>query len=153
MLPKIITVGHLTRDIELRYSPSGTPIGNTAIASSERYKAQDGTQKENTCFVDLTFWGRTAEIANQYLHKGSKVLIEGRLQQEQWTAQDGTKRSKHSVKVEQMQMLDSKPSNNTQSNQAQNYGAPVQNQAPQSNNTQTNSAPPLPEFDDGEIQF
>jgi len=54
MLPKVIVIGHLTRDIELRYTPSGTPIGSTAIAASERYKAQDGTQKENTCFVDLT---------------------------------------------------------------------------------------------------
>jgi len=87
-------------------------------------------------FIDLTFFGRTAEIANQYLRKGSKVLVDGRLQFQQWTAQDGSKRSKHAITVENLQMLDSKadaqnPNNNNgygeQASQ-NNYGGEQQNQ-------------------------
>jgi len=112
MYNKIIMGGHLTRDIELRYTQGGSAIGNTAIASTRKFKGADGQQKEETVFVDLTFFGRTAEIANQYLKKGSKVLVDGRLKLDQWTAQDGTKRSKHSITVETLQMLDTPNSNN-----------------------------------------
>ncbi len=108
MYNKIILAGNLTRDIEIKYTPGGSAIGNTAIATSRKFKAQDGTQKEEILFIDITFFGRTAEIANQYLRKGSKVLVDGRLKLDQWTAQDGSKRSKHSVTVENLQMLGSK---------------------------------------------
>ena len=79
-----------------------------------------GEQKEEVCFLEFTIFGRMGEIANQYLHKGSKVLLEGRLIFEQWTAQDGTARSRHSLKVEAMKMLDSKPSSEQQGYQAEN---------------------------------
>ncbi|WP_295420864.1 single-stranded DNA-binding protein [Sulfurovum sp.] len=108
MYNKIILAGNLTRDVEVRYTQSGSAIGNTAIATSRKFKSATGEQKEEVLFVDLTFFGRTAEIANQYLRKGSKVLVDGRLKLDQWTAQDGTKRSKHSVTVENLQMLGSK---------------------------------------------
>ena len=108
MYNKIILAGNLTRDIEIRYTQSGAAIGNTAIATSRKFKSQTGEQKEEVLFVDITFFGRTAEIANQYLRKGSKVLVDGRLKLDQWTAQDGSKRSKHSVTVENLQMLGSK---------------------------------------------
>jgi len=108
MYNKIILAGNLTRDIEIRYTQSGSAIGNTAIATSRKFKSQTGEQKEEVLFVDITFFGRTAEIANQYLRKGSKVLVDGRLKLDQWTAQDGSKRSKHSVTVENLQMLGSK---------------------------------------------
>ena len=108
MYNKIILAGNLTRDIEIRYTQSGSAIGNTAIATSRKFKSATGEQKEEVLFVDLTFFGRTAEIANQYLRKGSKVLVDGRLKLDQWTAQDGSKRSKHSVTVENLQMLGSK---------------------------------------------
>ena len=108
MYNKIILAGNLTRDIEIRYTQGGSAIGNTAIATSRKFKSQTGEQKEEVLFVDLTFFGRTAEIANQYLRKGSKVLVDGRLKLDQWTAQDGTKRSKHSVTVENLQMLGSR---------------------------------------------
>jgi len=111
MYNKIILAGNLTRDVELRYSQGGSAIGNTSIATSRKFKSQTGEQKEEVLFVDLTFFGRTAEIANQYLRKGSKVLVDGRLKLDQWTAQDGTKRSKHSVTVESLQMLGSKDDN------------------------------------------
>lgn len=108
MYNKVILVGNLTRDIEIRYSQAGLAISNTAIATSRKFKANDGEQKEEVCFTDITFFGRSAEVANQYLRKGSKILVEGRLVFDQWVDQNGQKRSKHSVAVETMQMLDSK---------------------------------------------
>jgi len=146
MYNKVVLVGNLTRDVEIRYSQSGSAIGNVGIATSRKWKTQTGEQKDEVMFIDLTFFGRTAEIANQYLRKGSKVLVDGRLQFQQWTAQDGTKRSKHAITVENLQMLDSKadaqnPNNNNgygeqpapnnygggQENQNSSYGQPQQN--------------------------
>ena len=98
-------VGNLTRDIELRYTGSGMAIAKTGIATNRRFRTQSGEQKEETCFIDITLFGRAAEVANQYLKKGSKVLIEGRLIYEQWVDQSGNKRSKHSIAVDTMQML------------------------------------------------
>jgi len=167
MYNKIILVGNLTRDLEVRYSQSGSAIGKVGIATSRKWKDQSGQQKEEVMFIDLTFFGRTAEIANQYLRKGSKVLIEGRLVLEQWTAQDGSKRSKHSITVQEMKMLDSKgdnPGANT------NYGAPAQsggyNPAPSAPSYEqpgtpaapqqpANPAPSVPEIDidEDEIPF
>ena len=107
MFNKVILVGNLTRDIELRYSQGGMGIAKTAIATSRKFTS-NGEKKEEVCFVDITFFGRSAEVANQYLRKGSKILVEGRLNFEQWVDQNGQKRSKHSVVVESMQMLDTK---------------------------------------------
>lgn len=131
MYNKVIMVGNLTRDIELRYSQSGMGIANTAIATSRKFTS-NGEKKEEVCFVDITFFARSAEIANQYLRKGSKILVEGRLNFDQWVDQNGQKRSKHSVVVETMQMLDSKGDN-----QGGGYNAPQAGgnsyQAPQAN--------------------
>ena len=131
MFNKVILVGGLTRDIELRYSQSGMGIANTAIATSRKFTV-NGEKREETCFVDITFFARSAEIANQYLRKGSKILVEGRLNFDQWVDQNGQKRSKHSVVVETMQMLDSKGSSeatnaqgNEQPSQNQTYQAPA----------------------------
>ncbi len=109
MFNKIILVGNLTRDVELRYLNTGMAVATIGLASNRRYKRQDGSQVDDTCFVDITLFGRTAEIANQYLKKGSKILVEGRLHFETWNDQQGNKRSKHSVIAESMQMLDSRP--------------------------------------------
>lgn len=98
-------LGNLTRDCELRYLPNGGAICTTGLATNRRFKKQDGSQGEEVCFIDLTFFGRTAEIANQYLSRGKKVLVEGRLKLDQWTDQQGVKRSKHSITVETMQMI------------------------------------------------
>ncbi|BCZ18400.1 single-stranded DNA-binding protein [Helicobacter sp. NHP19-012] len=108
MYNKITLVGHFTRDVEVRHLSSGSVVGSGGIATNHTYKKQDGSKEQETCFVDLTFFGRTAEIAQQYLHKGSKVLIEGRLKFESWTDNAGNKRSKHVVVVENLVMLDSK---------------------------------------------
>ncbi|MBU0633124.1 single-stranded DNA-binding protein [bacterium] len=141
MFNKIILVGNLTRDIELRYSQAGMGIAKTAMATSRKFST-NGEKKEEVCFVDITFFGRSAEVANQYLRKGSKILVEGRLTFEQWVDQNGQKRSKHSVTVETMQMLDSKGDNSGGAayptdidqdyTQPQNYSQPNQSySAPQ----------------------
>jgi len=132
MFNKIILVGNLTRDIELRYSQAGMGIANTAIATSHKFTV-NGEKKEEVCFVDITFFGRSAEVANQYLRKGSKILVEGRLKLDSWVDQSGQKRSKHTVTVATMQMLDSKGDNQGSHNQApqgsqDNYNAPAQGQ-------------------------
>ena len=132
MFNKIILVGNLTRDIELRYSQAGLGIATTGIATNRKFTS-NGEKKEEVMFVDITFFSRSAEIANQYLRKGSKILVEGRLKLDQWVDQNGQKRSKHSVIVETMQMLDSRGDNqgsyNAPSNANQNSGyTPQQNQ-------------------------
>lgn len=108
MFNRVIFLGNLTRDCELAYLPNGGAVTKTGIASTRKFKKQDGTQAEEVCFVDLTFFGRSAEVANKYLKSGSKCLVEGRLKLDQWTDQQGVKRSKHSITVETMQMLDSR---------------------------------------------
>jgi len=108
MFNKIILAGNLTRDVEVKYSGANLAIGNTSIAVNRKFKSKMGEDKEEVLFVDLTFFGRTAEIANQYLRKGSKVLVDGKLKLDQWTDKSGGKRSKHSITVESLQMLDSK---------------------------------------------
>ncbi len=164
MYNKIILAGNLTRDVEVRYTQGGSAIGNTAIATSRKFKSQTGEQKEEVLFVDLTFFGRTAEIANQYLRKGSKVLVDGRLKLDQWTAQDGTKRSKHSVTVENLQMLDSKRDSEQMAAQG-GYNAPQQHDtyaqpapsqpAPQAAPQQQAPTQTIPEIDisEDEIPF
>ena len=108
MFNKIILAGNLTRDVEVKFTSTGLAIGNTGIAVNRKFKSKMGENKEEVLFVDLTFFGRTAEIANQYLKKGSKVLVDGKLKLDQWTDTSGQKRSKHSITVESLQMLDSK---------------------------------------------
>lgn len=128
MYNKVIIIGNLTRDVELRYLPSGSALATIGLASNRRFKKQDGSQGEEVCFVDVKLFGRSAEVANQYLRKGSKVLIEGRLSLESWTDQSGTKKSKHTITAESMQMLDSKPSGDEGAyNGANAYNAGAQN--------------------------
>jgi single-strand DNA-binding protein len=103
---RVIIVGRLTRDPELRYIPSGTAVCEVGVAVNEKVK-RGGEYVEAPVFVDCTLWSKTAEVAAQYLHKGSSVLIEGRLQLDQWE-KDGEKRSKLKVVGERMQMLGSK---------------------------------------------
>jgi len=134
MYNKVILVGRLTRDIELRYSQSGGAIASASIATNHNYTS-NGEKKEEVCYTDLTFFGRSGEIANQYLRKGSQILVEGRLKFDQWVDKDGQKRSKHSVIVETMKMMDSKSDGQGQSQQApqqqqqaQSYQQPQQQQ-------------------------
>lgn len=175
MYNRVILVGNLTRDIELRYSQGGMGIASTGLATSRKFTV-NGEKREEVCFVDITFFARSAEIANQYLKKGSKILVEGRLNFEQWVDQNGQKRSKHSVVVETMQMLDSKGDNqrgandyepqNAQQQQSQeykqpsyqqpqsNYAKPATQQAyPQNKQMPNNNSIPEIDIDDDEIPF
>ena len=167
MYNKVILVGNLTRDIELNYTQGGVAIAKTAIATSRKYTS-NGEKREEVCFVDITFFGRSGEVANQYLRKGSKILVEGRLNFDQWTDKNGQKRSKHSVSVESMQMLDSRGDNQGGGNsyqapqepqqpqqqqynqQPQSYQAPAQQQyqAPQQQQQQQYQAQQMPKVDD-----
>lgn len=101
---RVIVVGNLTRDIELRYTPGGTAVADIAIAVNERRKSASGEWVEEVTFIDVTMWGRTAEVASEYLGKGSPILVEGRLKQERWES-EGKKRSKLKVVCDRMQML------------------------------------------------
>ncbi len=144
MYNKVILVGRLTRDIELRYSQSGGAIASASIATNHNYTS-NGEKKEEVCYTDLTFFGRSGEIANQYLRKGSQLLVEGRLKFDQWVDQNGQKRSKHSVVVETMKMMDSKGDNQGAQGGGNSYQAPhsqPQSQAPvQQQQAQSYQAP------------
>ncbi len=102
---RVILVGRLTRDVELRFTSSQLAVTDVGLAVNDRRKNQSGEWVEETTFVDITLWGRQAEVAGEYLSKGSSVLIEGRLKLDTWESNDGQKRSKLKVIGERMQML------------------------------------------------
>ena len=139
MFNKVVLVGNLTRDITMRYAQSGSAIGSSAIAVTRRF-VTNGEKREETCFIDISFYGRTAEIANQYLSKGSKILVEGRLRLEQWNDQNGQSRSKHSVQVESMEMLGNTAQGGTNYSSENSYNQNYENQSydPYTNENQTN---------------
>ena len=157
--------GNLTRDIELRYTSSGMAIAKTAIASTRKYTS-NGEKKEEVLFIDLTFFGRSAEVANQYLNKGSKILVTGRIIFDTWVDSNGAKQSKHSVVVENMEMLDSRtkapnqldnnqpPQQQQEAQQPTNYEKQQkhQQQSPQQPAAQKQHAA-LPIEDEDEIPF
>ena len=98
-------IGNLTRDPQLSYTPSQTAVVDFGLATNRKWTAQDGSQREDTCFVDCRAFGKQAETINKYLTKGRSVFVEGRLTFDSWTGQDGVKRSKHRVTVENFQFL------------------------------------------------
>ncbi len=154
MYNRVVLLGRLTRDIELRYTQNGLAIAKTAIATNRKYKTQSGEQKEETCFIDITLFGRAAEIANQYLSKGRQVLVEGRLVYEQWTDKTGQKRSKHSVAVDNLQMIGSRDSaSQNMDTKSSNYTSPTYNQEKSMQKTQTKQEIPEIDIEDDEIPF
>jgi len=104
---KVILAGNLTRDVELRYIPSGTAVADIGLAVNDRCKNASGEWVDEATFVDVTLWGKAAETASEYLTKGSPVLIEGRLKLDAWE-KDGKKFSRLKVTGERMQMLGGK---------------------------------------------
>lgn len=105
-LNKVFLIGNLTRDPEVRYTPSGAAVGDLGLAVSRRYKGGDGESREETCFVSVTVWGRQAETCAEFLKKGRPVMIEGRLRYEEWE-KDGKKYNKIVVVAERVQFLGS----------------------------------------------
>jgi single-strand DNA-binding protein len=104
---RVLLMGNLTRNPEIRYTPSGTAVADLGLAVSENFKNKAGETVEQTCFVDVVVWGRQAETASEYLHKGSPVFVEGRLQLDQWESPQGEKRSKLRVRADRVQFLGS----------------------------------------------
>ncbi len=101
---RVILMGNLTRDVQLRYTPAGTPVTEVGLAVNDRRKGQNGEWIDETTFVDVTFWGRTAEVAAEYLSKGSPVFIEGRLKLDTWE-KEGQKQYKLRVVCDRMQLI------------------------------------------------
>jgi single-strand DNA-binding protein len=108
-LNRVLLIGNLTRDPEVRYTPKGTAVAEIGLAINRVYSGEDGAKKEETTFVEVTLWARQAEIAGQYLKKGRPVFIEGRLQLDSWDdKQTGQKRSRLRVVSESLQLLGSR---------------------------------------------
>lgn len=106
---KVILIGNLTRDPQLRRTPSGTAVADVGLAVSDNYKNREGQLVERVCFVDVVVWGRQAETTEQYLKKGSPALIEGRLVYDSWENDKGEKRSRLKVQAERVQFLGGRP--------------------------------------------
>lgn len=103
---RVLLIGNLTRDPEVRYTPKGVPVVEIGLAVNRVYSGEDGEKKEETTFVEVTLWARQAEVAGQYLKKGRQVFIEGRLQLDSWDdKQTGQKRSRLRVVGENLQLL------------------------------------------------
>jgi len=102
---RIVLLGNLTRDPQLSYTPSNTAVCKFGLATNRKWRDQSGENREETCFIDCTVFGRGGETFNQYMTKGRPVLVEGRLQFQQWTTPEGDKRSKHEVIVENFQFV------------------------------------------------
>ena len=107
---KVILMGNLTRDPELRYTPTGTPVGNLRLAVNRRFRDRSGEQKEEVCFLTVVVWDKQAELCNQYLQKGSPIFVEGRLQSRNFEDKSGNKRSVIEVRADRVQFLATRPS-------------------------------------------
>jgi len=134
-LNKVILLGNLTRDPELKYLPSGTAVAEFGLALNRRFRGQDGQQREEVCFVDIQVFGRQAETSAEYLSKGRQALIEGRLKLDQWETQDGQKRSKMRVCADRVQFIGGRGGNQSSPNQG------------------ASSAPPSPDMTDDDVPF
>ena len=102
---RVILMGNLTRDPQLRKTPSGLSVSDLGLAISERYRNKAGEVVESTCFTDIVVWGRQAETCGEFLVKGSRVVVEGRLQFDQWQTDTGEKRSRLRVRADRVQFL------------------------------------------------
>ncbi|TWT65182.1 single-stranded DNA-binding protein [Allorhodopirellula solitaria] len=167
---RVMLMGNLTRDIELRYLPSGMAVSEFGLAVNDKRKNSDGQWVEDVNFFDITLYGRTAEVASEYLSKGSPIFIEGRLKHDTWE-KDGQKRSKVKVIGERMQMIGGRsdsgggqggsvrePSSSPQRyvNSNTDSGSPPPSQAPSQASQPSRDAQPTgngPGYDEPEIPF
>jgi single-strand DNA-binding protein len=139
---KVILAGNMTRDPQLKVLPSQTSIVEFGLAINRKWTGQDGQRKEDTCFVDCSAFGKTAETINHYMKKGQPILVEGRLTFQQWQAQDGSKRSKLSVTVESFQFLGTPPSGGRDTDGAPGISPPLRTRSVQGS---ASAAPPMDE--------
>jgi len=149
-LNKVMLMGNLTRDPEVRYTPKGTAVAELGLAINRVYTADNNEKREETTFVDVTLWGRTAEIAGEYLKKGRPVFIEGRLQLDTWDdKQTGQKRSKLKVVGEAMQLMGSRGEGGGGGGGGESSGGPPQSRPPSAPKQKPPTDPDLePEEDD-----
>lgn len=105
-LNRVLLIGNLTRDPELRYTPNGTPVAEFGLAVNREFRGDGGEKREETCFIDCLAWQRQAEVICQFLARGRAVFLEGRLQLDTWQSPQGEKRSKHRVVVERFEFID-----------------------------------------------
>ncbi len=135
---KVILIGNVTREVELKYTQSGMAVVELGLAVNEKRKDAAGNWVDDVVFVDVTLWGRTAEVAGEYVQKGSPILIEGRLKLDQWTSQSGEKRSKLKVTGDKLVLLGTKPKDG----QSQPQAAPQTSAPASSGQTAYNDQPP-----------
>ena len=145
MLNKVILIGNLGRDPEVRYLPSGDAVANFSIATSENWKDRNGQRQERTEWHNISMFGRLAEIAGQYLKKGSKVYIEGRIQSRKYTGKDGIERTAYDIVANEMKMLGSRNASGGSGNYDDQggYQQPAQQYAPPQQN-HSSEPPPAP---------
>ena len=113
---KVILIGNLTKEVEIKQLTSGNIVGNMSLAVNRYFVRTDGTKDNEVCYIDLVVYGKSAELCKQWLFKGGKICVEGRLMYQQWQTQSGEKRSKHVVSVEKVEFLNSKNDNTTSGN-------------------------------------
>jgi len=130
---KVILIGNCTRDPEVRYTPKGTAVADIGMAMNRYFSSDGGERREETTFVDVTLWGRQAEVAGEYLKKGRPVYIEGRLQMDSWDDKNtGQKRTKLKIVGEQMQLLGSREGGGGSSSQQRSENSQSNQSAPES---------------------
>jgi len=155
-LNKVLLMGNLTRDPEVRYTPKGTAVGDLAIAINDSYKAQDGTVKETVTYVDIEVWGRQAETCKQYLTKGRPIFVEGQLRLDQWETPQGEKKRLLRVRADRVQFLGGGGGSRSGSNYGgggeRSGGTASGDAAPSpartSSSSVTEDRPPMPSDDD-----
>ena len=148
-LNKVILLGNLTRDPELRYIPSGTAVATFTVATNRAYTLASGEKREEACFVRVVAWSRQAELCGQYLSKGSPVCVEGRLQSRSWETPDGQKRSTLEVVAQNVQFL----GKGTPRAAEETVGAVKEEVTAPAEETPPQDAPPPVEATPGEVPF
>ena len=152
MYAQTTIIGNLTKSPDLKYIPSGTAIAKCSIAYTDGFG-----DKKTSHFMDIELWGKTAEAFNKYCDKGSKIMVVGFPKFEQWTAQDGSTRSRHSLRVDEMKMLDSKNSDSTppghQYQTVRESSSPRENQSTYTRKPSMGATVPEIDIDNDEIPF
>lgn len=129
---KVVLIGNLSKNIELKYLVTGAAVANSSLALNRYYNNQEGQRECETCFIDFTIWGKAAETCAKYLRKGSRICIVGRISQQTWQDNYGNNRSKHIIVADEVEFLETKPKSAAQ--ETHNNGVP--NNAPQNTTPQ-----------------
>ena len=153
----VTLLGTLTKDVELRYLPSGSALANLSLAHNTRFKRADGEYDERVLYVKASCFGKTAEVINQYFKKGSRILIQGELVLNTWTDNNGNNRQEHSILIEKINFVDKK-NQEQQTKQAPQetkiiYEQSGETQVIQNNNKNTNKNTAVIDIGDDEIPF